>query len=230
MRSDTPLPKAQKLSAKPLLIGFAAYLPLVFEAAWLKLHWNALAVRWPQHWDAAGHVNGWGERTAAGVYGPLVLGAVAVSLLMLVTMLIRFAPGPEPAQRLRIFAPLAWMTWCIGATFAFVGCFPLLAQHGARLLLGGVAISALALLSCAGWLVVRAVGGAQGMSASASQDRERPLWRAGIFYYNPADAALLVPKRTGWGWTFNFARPMAWVVLLLILGLASVPALVLLWH
>ena len=38
-------------------------------------------------------------------------------------------------------------------------------------------------------------------------------WYAGVFYYNPSDAAVIVPKRFGWGWTFNFARPAAWMVL-----------------
>jgi uncharacterized membrane protein len=45
---------------------------------------------------------------------------------------------------------------------------------------------------------------------------------------NPADPRLVVPKRWGIGWTFNFARPVAWVILgLLLLGpLALVGALV----
>jgi uncharacterized membrane protein len=37
-------------------------------------------------------------------------------------------------------------------------------------------------------------------------------WR-GIFYWNPADRALIVPKRFGIGYTLNFANPWSWVVL-----------------
>jgi uncharacterized membrane protein len=46
---------------------------------------------------------------------------------------------------------------------------------------------------------------------------------------NPADPRLLVPKRSGLGWTFNFAKPIAWVVLaaLLLLPLAIVAAVAL---
>jgi uncharacterized membrane protein len=33
-------------------------------------------------------------------------------------------------------------------------------------------------------------------------------WVAGIFYINPENPRLLVPKRLG-GWTFNYARPIA---------------------
>jgi uncharacterized membrane protein len=37
-------------------------------------------------------------------------------------------------------------------------------------------------------------------------------------YYNPSDAAIVVPKRFGWGWTLNFARPVAWVYLAVVLA------------
>jgi len=49
-------------------------------------------------------------------------------------------------------------------------------------------------------------------------------WRGGLFYVNSADPRLLVPKRSGLGWTFNFARPIAWLALavLLLLPLAMV--------
>jgi uncharacterized membrane protein len=38
-------------------------------------------------------------------------------------------------------------------------------------------------------------------------------WKANIFYYNPNDAALVVEKREGLGYSFNFANPWAWVLL-----------------
>ncbi len=40
-------------------------------------------------------------------------------------------------------------------------------------------------------------------------------WK-GIFYSNPEDPALLVPKRFGIGWTLNFGNPWSWVVLALM--------------
>jgi uncharacterized membrane protein len=43
-------------------------------------------------------------------------------------------------------------------------------------------------------------------------------WR-GLIYMNPDDPRLVVPKRLGLGWTFNFAKPGAWVILgFLLLG------------
>jgi len=36
------------------------------------------------------------------------------------------------------------------------------------------------------------------------------VWVGGIFYVNPNDPRLLVEKRSGLGWTFNFAYPIGW--------------------
>jgi len=36
------------------------------------------------------------------------------------------------------------------------------------------------------------------------------LWVGGVFYVNPNDPRLLVEKRSGLGWTFNFAYPIGW--------------------
>ena len=47
-------------------------------------------------------------------------------------------------------------------------------------------------------------------------------WK-GIFYFNPDDPALLVPKRFGIGYTLNFGNPWSWVVLALILLMAALP-------
>lgn len=45
-------------------------------------------------------------------------------------------------------------------------------------------------------------------------------WKLGQFYFNPDDPAIFIEKRFGIGWTVNFARPIAWISLLIILGVA----------
>ena len=46
-------------------------------------------------------------------------------------------------------------------------------------------------------------------------DAERH-WRQGAFYVNPDDPALWVPKRSGLGYTLNFAHPASWPLLILL--------------
>jgi uncharacterized membrane protein len=42
-------------------------------------------------------------------------------------------------------------------------------------------------------------------------------WKWGLIYYNPDDSALIVEKRFGLGYTFNFANRWAWVLLAVLL-------------
>jgi uncharacterized membrane protein len=44
------------------------------------------------------------------------------------------------------------------------------------------------------------------------------LWRLRHLYFNPGDPALFVPTRYGAGWTLNFGRPLAIVMLAAALG------------
>lgn len=42
---------------------------------------------------------------------------------------------------------------------------------------------------------------------------DRKLWKAGVFYYNPDDPELVVPKRVGVGRTLNMARRASWFII-----------------
>nr|WP_026770965.1 DUF5808 domain-containing protein [Sediminibacillus terrae] len=57
----------------------------------------------------------------------------------------------------------------------------------------------------------------QGDAIDRDDDRH---WKLGQFYFNPEDPALFLEKRFGVGWTINFARPLAWTVLIVIILLA----------
>jgi len=46
---------------------------------------------------------------------------------------------------------------------------------------------------------------------------ENSFWKLGVFYYNKQDKHLFPPKRTGLGWTVNFANPFSVALFLLIL-------------
>lgn len=48
-------------------------------------------------------------------------------------------------------------------------------------------------------------------------------WKWGFIYYNPHEPKLVVPKRYGLGWTFNFAHKASWlfVVVLFVIIMAG---------
>jgi len=70
-------------------------------------------------------------------------------------------------------------------------------------------------------------GGAKGPSAATGVpvgDRTPDkYWKLGLFYFNPEDPAVLIEKRFGLGYTFNFARPATWIIMGLLLMSALVP-------
>lgn len=47
------------------------------------------------------------------------------------------------------------------------------------------------------------------------------LWRAGVMYFNRADPRILVPKRFGVGYTFNFGHPVSWLLLAVPIVIAA---------
>ena len=49
---------------------------------------------------------------------------------------------------------------------------------------------------------------------------EEDYWKLGIFYYNPSDSRIFLPKRTGLGFTFNFAKPISIFIISAIIVLA----------
>jgi uncharacterized membrane protein len=42
---------------------------------------------------------------------------------------------------------------------------------------------------------------------------ESQSWKWGMFYYNPMDKRIFLPKRSGLGLTLNFANPVATVIM-----------------
>ncbi|PPA71055.1 DUF1648 domain-containing protein [Jeotgalibacillus proteolyticus] len=74
-------------------------------------------------------------------------------------------------------------------------------------------------------------GGSRIQTGGAEQedsiDRDDDVhWKLGQIYFNPNDPALFLEKRFGVGWTINFGRPAAWLLLIgVIVTAAGIPIL-----
>jgi len=58
------------------------------------------------------------------------------------------------------------------------------------------------------------------------RDTNPAHWKLLVFYYNPDERRLFVPKRTGIPFTLNFARPAAWAITGSILAVIIFAAIV----
>jgi uncharacterized membrane protein len=196
----------------PILATAASALPLAASAVWLHLHWSRIPSRFVLHWNAAGIADRWGTRSFDSVYGLLISGALALLLMTASSIFISRANGPQMSQRRRSLVPMAALAWIVSGMFCILALRPLMRFTPSSVTLISSVYLAL-IVAATLWLLQR--GGLAPFSAATEAYDSTPdsKWHAGIIYYNPSDAAVIVPKRFGWGWTFNFARPTAWIYL-----------------
>ena len=215
------LPGGWRLQAGPfILLGVAGL--------YLHQRWDDIPARFPIHWDLNNQPNGWAFRTPAGVYGPLIEGAI-VCLLMagMAYALLRWSrpvriggAGGEAESHFRrtVALVLVAVEYLIGIMFA--GGSLLSLRPGPP----PVAVTiALPLVFAAIVIVVmvrQGQGGSRrapgGMASDARPVGDRTAdryWKAGLIYVNPDDPALFIEKRFGVGYTINFGRPASWVIL-----------------
>jgi uncharacterized membrane protein len=196
----------------PMATTVLALLPLAATAFWLRLHWDRIPARWPSHWNDSGIVDGWGTRSAAVVYGPLLYGAVFVLIFCAMLTFMARASGPQAAQRRRALVPMAALAWLITTLFCLIGLSPIL-HLSASQFIAAIAGYLVLVAAVTFWLLRRGGLILNAPSVEPYDSTPDSRWHGGILYYNPADAAVIVPKRFGLGWTLNFARAAAWVYL-----------------
>ncbi len=108
----------------------------------------------------------------------------------------------------------------IAMQLSMVGVMSLAAAGGAVSVAAVIAVIGVVVLSVRyGQSGARAMG-APSEGAAMLYDDDR-YWKLGVFYVNPGDPSLFVPKRFGVGWTANFGRPASW---LLLAGLVALVA------
>jgi uncharacterized membrane protein len=222
------------------LAAYGPFLVLAACAGYLWLHWQQIPARFPIHWGLGGKPDRWSTRTLIDVYQPLL---VAAALLVPLTLLlyglrqwvrpIRVAgiPGAHEA-RFRRTAAIALLSveYAIALQAAWIALHPLLPNFRAIGPAGTIAL--LLPLAVAIALVIALARLGQGGSRSAPGGRQQPQgtvsqpvgdrtddrhWRLGVIYFNRDDPSVLVEKRFGIGYTLNFARPMSWTLIILVL-------------
>ena len=152
------------------------------------------------------------SRSVLGASLPLLLGGGLCLLLLIMQYGIRHG-APRGGMR----APALKVVLAGEYFIALVCCGVLAATVTAGRLLWPVLA-----LTFAGALLLL------GLTVSLARGIEKPpprnpgAWHAGFIYLDRDDPALFVPKRGGFGYTFNFGNPFA---VLLTVGLLGLPLL-----
>jgi len=223
-----PAPLERQASLTPaqsstgwLTLLAAALLPLAATGAYIVFHRAELPGRIPIHYAVNGLPDRWVSSAGASVFTGLGAGVAVVLLLFGSALFLRVTPVAERQRALAILLPtLAALAWIISGVFCAFTMLEIQQPLHTRyisLIAAGQLVLIFAILL---WMLRRLI---TGLGRKAYDSTPDAAWFAGgLFYFNRADAAVIVPKRLGWGWTFNFARPAAWTYLLMVLVFIAV--------
>jgi uncharacterized membrane protein len=221
------------------ILQLGPFVVLLVTAIYLRLHWDQIPDRFPVHWGIDGQPNGWSVRTPMGVFGPLLgaFGLVAGLSLLTYAMLhharVVRVPGSKTTRydfAHRIGLLLVAVEFFVASTFSLAGLLPLIGNPGVAPIFVLTILMLAVVFALAGWVNrgrardLTPVSLAAGTSlGDGTRDQD---WKAGMFYYNPNDAALFVEARVGVGYTINFGHASAWIIMAVVLIGMLMPLLI----
>jgi uncharacterized membrane protein len=228
-----------------ILFAVGPLLLLAVAACYLQLNWEHIPDRFPVHWGLDGRPNRWATRSLAGVYGPLL-----IALFVDVVILFVSFQSVHRTRQVSLSGPAATSERRFKRTNSIL---QILIAYLVSVLIAGFATrpvwaSQVQEMNTTMWVLVflplllmtpiilillRMGQGGTRLVKDAKDAEELPLgdkmpdecWRWGVIYHNPNDPALLVEKRMGIGWTFNFANKWSWF----LLGILLVAPFLILW-
>lgn len=226
---------AQRARPNPVPIPWAWYLVgfalIAASLAFAMTYYDAVSDPMPVHFDASGEPDSFTAKTVPGFLGLHLLGP-GVTLLTglasaaLISAQARSAaedsyPTRGPEERARAVGILSRLQPPMAAYLVALAVIIALAVHQSFGAFGDWNLSIWWVLAAIGlltvWLMVTLSRSARNAEVEnpPANDAERLRW--GMFYVNPADERVFVDLRGGANLTLNFARPLAWVVLLALL-------------
>ncbi|WP_404450984.1 DUF5808 domain-containing protein [Virgibacillus necropolis] len=199
--------------------------------------------RIPMQYDFDGNVTNWADKS----YRSLLLMPIMQVYLTLLFIFINTiigkakqqvnAENPEESMRRNVIFRRRWSAYIIITGITLMILFTLIQLSFifpinqqllviAPLILSiGVTVGAivLSITTGQGGSRLKTSNGANGKVIDRDDDR---FWKLGVFYYNKNDPSIFLEKRFGVGWTNNWAHPLSWVfILVVIAGAVGIPFL-----
>ena len=198
-----------------LLAWTGPFLILGAAAVVVWAHWDELPARVAVHWGVSGP-DAWGEKSWRSVFGVLIIGAWTLLLTEAIGVAIvkgsrsPQTPGGWGATHRRMnIALLLGIAYIIALMLANIAVAPVYGRGGDLPVSGWVA--PVALLAAIGVAVWRMIAN-RGQASDEPDPTPEECWSWGEIYYNPNDPVVVVPKRSGFGYTLNFANPITWAL------------------
>ena len=200
---------------------------MAFSVAFLAVRYPGLPDLLPVRFNRGGVPNGWQFKTIARVLMPaLVQTALALTLGSIGALVLSRSHGTHDRESTDVRAAsvaaeyVALMTfiWVAFQAYAAVALVKMWEREGGGL---GREYTYVELLGV-GLTVIVALRARQQFGRPAERPFVAEHWRFGQLYKNPGDPALFVPTRDGSRWTLNFGRPVAVLLMAVILGIGMI--------
>lgn len=215
-------------------------IPFAIAVATLILTFNLydqMPDRIPMQYNFEGEVSNWAEKSYRTVLLMPVMQIFMTFLFLFVNVVISrakqqvSAEKPEDSKRQNIIFRRRWSLFIIlgsigmvllfgFAQWSFLFDLPRGVMIYVPIIFGGVFTIASVLLAFTtgqGGSRVHISEQEDGEVIDRDDDRH---WKLGQFYFNKQDPAIFLEKRFGVGWTVNLARPLAWMIFVIIIGIA----------
>ena len=220
----------EEAPAPPSLAWNVVYVPIVLITLALGLAlYPSTPDLVPTHIDFAGNVNQWTPKGPALIAFPLLVEVfMAACFIFSHWMTIRSKKDVDPARpaisayAYGAFARAECILLLVSGSVltAVLGIVMILMMTETLSMLVTIALIIVATLVFVGAMIAFSVVYGQSGSRLVKRLEENggiiadndEHWKAGIFYWNKDDASLILPKRFGIGWTMNWARPAAWLI------------------
>ncbi|ASK61505.1 hypothetical protein CFK37_04615 [Virgibacillus phasianinus] len=205
--------------------------------------YDRIPERIPMQYDFEGNITNWSEKSYRALMVMPIMQVYLTLLFIFINTMIGKAKqqvnagSPEESMRRNVIFRRRWSGYIIITGIALTLMF-LLTQLSfifkinqqllvtAPLVLGiGVTVGAiiLSITTGQGGSRVKISSSMNGQVIDRDDDR---YWKLGMFYFNKNDPSIFLEKRFGVGWTNNWAHPISWIIILVIIaGAVGIPIL-----
>ncbi|MBD3922107.1 DUF1648 domain-containing protein [Paenibacillus sp. PR3] len=205
------------------IVWFIPHLVVIAACAFIAvLSYDSLPDVIPTHFDWDGTVTDWSEKTWGSVLSLNIIQLIMTVIMVFVNWTIRWSRASldpnKPEQSAQAERKYRRSTSLFILVFSFLlilmmGWVQAISLYERRMEGSMVIVSMLPLIVAGVWMVwLFRMNRERSQFDRISRDQDRH-WKLGTLYWNPEDPAIFVEKRSGIGWTINFARPSAWLVL-----------------
>lgn len=211
----------------PFIITVASFI-------WTFLNFDRIPERLPMQYSLDGTVTNWADKSIGSVLTFPLIQLFMLGLFFYINIMIgrskqQMDPAnPKESIQQNIIFRRRWSLYMIisGTMMILLFVYPQISfVYPINPLLSFIITFVVVGIMVIGAVILSITTGQGGSRVKIAVDKngevmnrdDDEFWKLGVFYFNPNDPSIWVEKRFGSGWTTNFARPTAWIFLIVII-------------